>query len=214
MATPTPLIEQPFWLSDITAEQTGSRILGGYITYRDEQATRHVLPVKVIANLSDVRCPRIVVRFPLEELVGRQFHELTAEQSTVMTSLLLPAIMETGSALGAKLVNVRIEGNVAMRPGSPEPITPHMHIVLRGVTNIPGVTAVFSDPAVGNDYPLATGKVGVIKGPATGDGLSVDLAAMSQFSKLFAARLSQALAKRHACKIFAQFDLNNLQFFL
>jgi hypothetical protein len=135
MATDTP-----FWLTDITAE--AAPIVGGFIDG---------VPVKLFLNVTDIRCPRLVLRFPMPELVGCSVADVSPKLLTLMFVDLTPAIMKTGVQLGAKIVNFRVEGNVSVRPNATEPLTPHVHFVLRGM---------WQDPCFGNDYPLGgPGKV-------------------------------------------------------
>ena len=92
-------------------------------------------------------------------------------------------------------VNNRSEGNVAVRPNSTEPITPHWHIVARGVVDVSDKFAdpspnnddplkndkwKFADPCFGNDYPLATGKLSLADSKFTKDDVEKMSHAFSQ----------------------------------
>lgn len=197
-----------FWLTDITAEAPETRVLGGCFKLDD-----YALPVKVVVNRTDVRCPRLIARFPDARLVGCHRYQLSNDQLVVMT-LLSACISEVGISLGAGLVNERSEGNVALRPGSSEPITPHTHYVLRSVTQIAGVDAVFQDPKVGADYPLAENKIAVDQMPDDAKPC-VTTSALHDLARLFRARLREVMTRRVSEKgaPWSTFQIDELQWF-
>ncbi len=170
MAAPTTA--KPFWLTTTEAEAAHNRVLGGEIVSKGKR-----IPIKVAMNDTDVRQPRLVIRCPCEDFVGKQMYQLDFIYLLFVQSILLPAINKVAITLfGAKLVNFRAEGNVALRPNSTEPITPHWHAVLRVNDK------EFKDPFVGSDYPLATEKVHL-----------KDSALTTEFMAEYSHKFSQAL---------------------
>jgi len=185
------------WLLKTDDEEKHVRILGGEISSKDETKE-----VKVVYNDTDLRQPRLVVRCPDEEFVGKHMDELSPIYLVFFQSVLLPAIVAVVRKLfGAKIVNSRSEGNVAVRPNSTEPITPHLHIVARGVVDVSDKFAdpcpnnddplkndkplendkwKFADPCFGNDYPLATGKLSLADSKFTKDDVEKMSHAFSQ----------------------------------
>ena len=148
----------PFWLHTTDQEDEYKRILGGSVRINNQD-----IPVKVVFNDTDVKVPRLIIRCPHPDFVNKHMHQLPYDYLLFFQTVLLPCISQVAiEHFGIKLVNFRSEGNVALRYNSNEPITPHWHIVFRGIPKVIDNAThnyPYCDPFNGNDYPLATDKL-------------------------------------------------------